>query len=246
MEKWRLLNLEFKDPILNMAIEESILLAVNEGVSPNTIRFWKNIKSVVIGRSQNIADEVNVEACKRYGVKILRRLTGGGTVYQDLGNLNWTFVISCYSKLYPKTLSDLYYSSCRVVIEGLKYLGLDAEFKPPGSILVRDKKVSGSAAYFKKNAALCHGTLLIDANLTILSKVLSRPRYQVTNIKNELKKHKFSSVSTIQRTILRGFKKLYQIEVELGKLSEYEIELFRLLYKKKYKKNSWNLKGMTP
>ncbi len=245
MEKWRLLNLEFNDPYLNMAIEESILLAVNEGASPNTIRFWRNIKSVVMGRSQNLADEVNVEACKRHEVKILRRFTGGGTVYQDLGNLNWTFVISCYSKLYPKTLSDLYDSTCKVVIEGLKYLDADVEFKPPNSIWVKGKRVSGSAAYIKKNAALCHGTLLIDADLAILSKVLSRPRYPVTNIKNELKKHKFASVFGIQRAILRGFKKLYQIEVELGKLSEYEKELFRLLCEKKYKKRSWNFKGVS-
>jgi lipoate-protein ligase A len=245
MERWRLLNLEFNDPYLNMAIEESILLAVNEGLSPNTIRFWRNAKSVVIGRFQNVTDEVNVEACKVYGVKILRRFTGGGTVYHDCGNLNWTFVISYHSKLYPKTLSDLYDSTCKVVIEGLKYLGVEAEFKPPNSILVKGKKISGLAAYIKKNAVLCHGTLLIDADLAILSKVLSQPRYQVTNIKNELKNYKFASISSIQKAILRDFRKLYRIKVGHGKLSEYEKELSRLLHEKKYLKNSWNFKGIS-
>jgi lipoate-protein ligase A len=228
-----------------MAIEESILLAVNEGLSPNTIRFWRNAKSVVIGRFQNVTNEVNVEACKVYGVKILRRFTGGGAVYQDRGNLNWTFVISCHSKLYPKTLSDLYDSTCKVVIEGLKHLGVNAEFKPPNSIWVEGKKISGSAAYIKMNAALCHGTLLIDTDLTILSKALSRPRYPVTNIKNELKNHKLASISNIQRTILRSFEKLYRIEVEFGDLSEYEKELSKLLYKEKYKRGLWNFKGVS-
>jgi lipoate-protein ligase A len=245
MEKWRLLNLGFNDPYLNMAIEESILLAVNEGLSPNTIRFWRNTKSVVIGRSQDVLDELNVEACRIYGVKIVRRFTGGGTVYHDLGNLNWTIVISYNSKLYPKTLSDLYNSTCKIVIEGLKYLGVNAEFKQPNSIWVKGKKISGVAAYVKKNAALSHGTLLIDADLAILSKVLSHLCYPVTNIKNELKKPKFALMPSIQRAILGVFKKLYQTEFELGKLSEYEKELSKLLYETKYKKSSWNFKGMS-
>jgi lipoate-protein ligase A len=244
MEKWRLLCLKTSDPHLNMAIEEAVLIAVNEGKSPSTVRFWRNARSVVLGRSQNIADEINIKECERHGVRVVRRFTGGGAVYQDFSNLNWTFVISRNSKLFPENFSTLYKLTCMAVIEGLKDLYLNAEFKQPNSIWIGDKKVSGLAAYIKRNAALCHGTLLVNTDINMVSKVLLRPRYPVTNIRNELKDNGVVSIFTIERAILRGFQKLYKIQVKPKRLSKYESSISRSLYEEKYGKNFWNLKGM--
>ncbi|MBS7646478.1 MAG: biotin/lipoate A/B protein ligase family protein [Candidatus Bathyarchaeia archaeon] len=244
MEEWRILYSESNDPYLNMAIEEAILTAVNEGKSPSTVRFWRNSRSVILGRSQNVDEEVNIKECEKYKVQILRRFTGGGTVYQDLGNLNWTFVISRYSKFYPESFSELYEFSCNAVIEGLKEIGIDAEFRPPNSIWLKNKKVSGLAAYIKRNAVLCHGTLLVYAEIKILSKVLSKPRYEVTNIKDELKECSIS-MDDIKHAILHGIEKTYKIKVNPGDLNAYESVLSKFLYKERYERKSWNFKGTT-
>lgn len=245
MEKWRLLCSNLADPCLNMAIEEALLVAVSEGKSPSTMRFWRNSRSVFIGRSQNVVEEVNAEECGRHGVKIVRRFTGGGAVYQDLGNLNWTFVISGDSRFYPTTLSELYGFACNTVIEGLKSLNVDAKFIQPNSIFVKNKKVSGSAAYVKRKAALCHGTLLVHANTMLLSKVLTKLRYEVTNIKDEVENSSLISLHAIRDAILQSFERLYGVEVELGCLNKYEVYLSRLLYREKYSKASWNFKRTT-
>lgn len=247
MEKWRLICSNLNDPYLNMAIEEALLIAVSNGKSPSTLRFWQNSRSVVIGRSQNVIEEVNLEECKRYGVEIVRRFTGGGAVYHDLGNLNWTFVIRGDSKFYPSTLSELYERACNTMVKGLKdYLNINAEFIRPNSIFIGNKKVSGSAAYVKKGAALCHGTLLIHANLMILTKVLTRLRYNVTNIRNETENSNLGSLQAIKNAILQSFRRLYGVEIEPGYLSKYEATLSKLLYREKYSKTSWNLKGTIP
>ncbi|MBS7605650.1 MAG: lipoate--protein ligase family protein [Candidatus Bathyarchaeia archaeon] len=243
MEKWRLLHSNFNDPYLNMAIEEAILIAVDEGKSPSTLRFWRNSRSVILGRSQNIIDEVNIEECERHRVKVVRRFTGGGAVYQDLGNLNWTFIISRDSELYPNAFSELYEFACNIVIGGLKDLGVNAEFIRPNSIFVKNKKISGLAAYIKRKAVLCHGTLLVHANLRILSKVLFKLRYEVTNIRDELENNSPVSMSAIKDAILHNFERRYKIEVKPGSLNTYEISLSKSLYEWKYRRDSWNFKG---
>lgn len=243
MEEWRLLRSNLSNPYLNMAIEEAILVSVNEGEAPSTLRFWRNSRSVVLGRSQNVSDEVNIKECKRYGVKIIRRFTGGGAVYQDLGNLNWTFIISRESEFCPNTLSELYEFACNIVIEGLKDLGVDARFIRPNSIFVRNRKVSGLAAYIKRNAVLCHGTLLIHSNLKILSKVLSRPRYEVTNIADEIKDGSLVTIRVIRDAILHSFKRQCRVRVKPGDLNLYEVLLSKSLCEGRYQRDSWNFWG---
>jgi lipoate-protein ligase A len=224
-----------------MAIEEAMLFAVNEARAPNTIRFWRDRESVIIGRSQKIEEEVNLDKCAKFGVRVLRRFTGGGAVYHDLGNLNWSIVINRSSRLYPKRVLEVYEEVCGVIVESLRYLGVEAKFEEPNNIMVDGKKVSGSAAYIKKNAALCHGTLLMNANLTNLNNVLSRPRYAVTNIIDGSEKTFSLSIPLLKMMILLNFGKLYQIKFRSGKLSQYEIKL-AALFVRKYRSRLWNFK----
>lgn len=243
MEEWRVLDSRSFDPYRNMAIEEAVLLAVNEAKVPNTIRFWRNTESVIVGRSQKIEEEVNLDKCTKLGVKILRRFTGGGAVYHDLGNLNWSIVMNRSSILYPKTILEIYKEACGAIVESLRYLGVDAKFEEPNNVTVDGKKVSGSAAYIKKNAALCHGTLLLNANLANLNNVLSRPRYVVTNIINESEKRPSLTISLLKKAILLNFSKLYRIKFKAGKLSRYETRLASL-FETKYRSSPWNFKGI--
>ena len=95
MEKWRLIDTSFSDEApLNLAIEEAIFLEkINREVSPSTIRFWRNRKAVILGYSQKTHSEINLRTCREMNVQVVRRFTGGGAVYQDFGNLNYSIVI---------------------------------------------------------------------------------------------------------------------------------------------------------
>ena len=85
---WRLLDLEYADAPSNLALEEAIAGQVGEGKSPSTLRLWRNRNAAIIGENQSAYAEVRLGACKELGAEVVRRFTGGGAVYHDLGNLN--------------------------------------------------------------------------------------------------------------------------------------------------------------
>ena len=192
---WRVLLTGDVDPYRNMAFEESLLLSVESGSSPNTLRFWRNKRCVVIGLSQNKADELDLEKCHDYGVHILKRFTGGGTVYHDLGNLNWTVVCRMDIPVIKKIqgVYGLYERLSNPVVEALQDLDINAEFKPPNSIYLQKKKISGLAMCIKKSSILVHGTLLVNADINLLNRSLKKLKDPVTNIS-------FHTKSTFQQS----------------------------------------------
>ena len=243
MEAWRLLNSEFLDPYMNIAVEEAVLMAVNGKLSPNTIRFWRNVNSVVVGRNQSIKKAVDLNVCKKLGVTIVRRFTGGGTVYQDYGNLNWSIFFSRGNPINPVIISDVFKISGKAVAKGLEFLGINANFYPPNMIQFSGKKISGLAAYAKRNAILCHGTLLISTNLDTLSEVLPLHKNsltEVTCLEKELKQQ--VPLSVVRASILRGLEESYGVKTKLGTLSEKEMEKAKALYYEKYSRSEWNFK----
>src|SRR5256885_2711764 len=102
METWRLVDLEYRDdPFMNMSVEEAIPRAVGEGKAPNTVRFWHNSNTIVLGCFQSALLEVNFDACKETGTTVVRRFTGGGAVYHDAGNLNYAISLRKGHPLVP-------------------------------------------------------------------------------------------------------------------------------------------------
>ncbi len=253
MERWRLLDLEYEDPYMNMAVDEAVLKTVEAGAAPNTVRFWMNQNAIIIGRFQDVS-EVNTEACIRFCTPIVRRFTGGGAVYHDRGNLNWTIVVDKSHPLLSKDVFSVYSILCRPIVEGLKLLNIDAEFKSPNSIQVNKKKISGMAMYVGRRAILCHGTLLVSTDLNLLSellnvsnKMLKHPKagkklsthVEVTTIQRESGTH--ISIVDVKKSIMEGFQKLYRIKLDRGRLKEREEELSRQLYEQKYSRVKWSL-----
>jgi len=98
METWRLLDVEYRDdPFMNMSVEEAIPREVGEGKAPNTVRFWHNSNTIVLGCFQSATLEVNFDACKETGTTVVRRFTGGGAVYHDAGNLNYAVSLKIFN-----------------------------------------------------------------------------------------------------------------------------------------------------
>jgi len=154
---------EASDPFLNLAIENHLFRAIQPGM--RTLLLWRNDPSVVIGRHQNPWVECDLPSMTRDGVHLVRRQSGGGAVYHDPGNGNFSFLAS--GELYDQ---DVHFA---IVIDALARLGIEAERSPRNDILVDGRKISGNAFKHTRDRSFHHGTLLIDADLRRLTAYLA-------------------------------------------------------------------------
>ncbi|MCF0137642.1 MAG: lipoate--protein ligase [Oscillospiraceae bacterium] len=152
------------DPCYNLAFEEYVLKNRTEG---DWLMLWQNDNTVVVGLNQTAQEEINREYVDAMGVNVVRRRTGGGAVYHDLGNLNYSF-ISDTGALEEMTLQHFSEPVCRA----LKTMGLDAVCSGRNDILIDGRKISGTAQRIEKNRILYHGTLLFDSDLDAAAAAL--------------------------------------------------------------------------
>jgi lipoate---protein ligase len=253
VESWRLVDLEYPDdPFMNLAVEEAIPRMVGEGKAPSTIRFWHNSNTIVIGCFQSAKLEVNMEACKETGTEIVRRFTGGGAVYHDSGNLNYAISLRRGHPLVPgQNLQTVFEKLSEGSVEGLRKLGVKAEFQPVNDIQVEGKKVSGAAGSIRWNSVFHHGCILVNSDLSILGKVLNVPRVKledrhiasvqkrVTTVRDELGRE--VSTREVRDAIVDGIERCYEVRVEAGDLGKEELGLAEELYQTKYSRLEWNL-----
>lgn len=226
------------NPFENLAVEE-YLLHYCEETGHAVLYLWQNENTVVIGRNQNAYTECNVAYIKAHNVCIVRRLTGGGAVYHDLGNLNYTIIV-------PKPVYDINRST-GLIVASLRRLGIDAENNGRNDICINGRKVSGNAYYSNEKVGMHHGTILFRVNGDKMGSVLSVSR-------KKLSKHGISSVrarigdicskypnieiSDIENAIREnfcheyGFNELQDIEVSRRELEPYM---------EKYSSDAWNL-----
>lgn len=149
------------NPYINIACEYQLFLEYTEGV---ILYLWQNDPCVVIGRNQNMYAETNLEYLKEHHIYPTRRFSGGGAVYQDLGNVNFTFIGN--SKLVSE--KELLVLAQRAV----KQCGIDSEFSGRNDLMINQKKFSGLAYYYQNNTIMFHGTMLVDVDLEKLSNAL--------------------------------------------------------------------------
>jgi len=244
-----------------MAIDEAILTARTRNLAPNTIRFYRwNPSAVSIGKFQNIENEVQLDKCKKYGVDVVRRITGGGTVYHDTeGEITYS-VVANKKDLKAENINAVYAKFYDGIAEALKILGINADFnegnaKTCPNLTVNSKKISGSAQSHKKGVVLQHGTLLVDVDLEEMFTFLRVPwaktcmevinvaKNKITSIKKEL--GKTVSVEEVNNALSEGFKKALSIQLLEGELTPYENEIAKKLYKEKYTTDEWNFKGIS-
>ena len=178
------------DPYFNIATDEYIFKNLKE----DCFMLWRNDNAIIVGKHQNTLAEINVDYVKERGIKVVRRLSGGGAVYHDLGNLNFTF-----TRTGENTEMVDFERYTLPIIEVLQNLGVDAKFEGRNDLTIEGKKFSGNAEHVFKNKVLHHGTILYSSEMKDVSGALkinplkykdravkSIPK-RVTNVSNHLK-----------------------------------------------------------
>ncbi|MTI67759.1 MAG: lipoate--protein ligase, partial [Firmicutes bacterium] len=172
----------------------------------NILYLWQNENTVVIGRNQNPWKECNLKTLKKNKGKIVRRLSGGGAVYHDLGNLNFTFI--------SKESENRIRKNVKIIIKALNELNIDAYFSGKNDILVDGYKISGNA-FLTKDGLLCHhGTLLVDTNIERMIEVLNVSKVKLkskgidsvkSRITNLVDIKKNLNISTLKDSLIKNF-----------------------------------------
>jgi lipoate-protein ligase A len=260
MDTWRLFPLETNNAFMNMAIDEAILNARITGEVPNSLRFYRWQPSAVsIGKNQNPEAEIYLDACKQLGVDVVRRISGGGTVYHDYeGEVTYS-VVAKASDMGTADIATVYLKIYEAITDALRLLGITSDFsggdaKNCPNLTVKGKKISGSSQTITHSVVLQHGTILVNVDLPRMFQLIKFKdltctlaadigKRKITSIQNELA-HRVSP-DTVANALAQGFKAILKIQLEPSQLTSKEIEVAEKLCKEKYSTKEWNFSGKT-
>lgn len=233
------------DPHFNLATEEYLLKSSDEEI----FLIYINEPCIVVGKHQNLLSEINLKYVLGNKIKLARRISGGGTVYQDFNNLNFSFIHNC------KNLEQIDFRKfTNPILVALQNMGLDVLFSGRNDLLIDGKKISGNAMHIFKTRVLSHGTLLFNADLSKLSlalktdpqkyidKSIKSVRSKVTNISNYMENPK--SIEAFTQILFQSIISKFE-NYNITPITEQETELINQISKSKF--NTWEwIYGYSP
>lgn len=236
------------DPHYNLAFEEYIFKYLKS--DEEFVLLWRNGPSIIVGKNQNTVEEINLEFVKENNINVVRRVTGGGAVYHDLGNLNFSFIVNADNseKIDFKTYNV-------PIIKALEKIGVNCELSGRNDLVIDGKKFSGIAQSITKGRVLNHGTLLFDSKLETLSKSLNVKRdkieskgvksvaSRVTNIKPYVKED--IDVLEFKQVLLKNIFEYFNQPVEIYELSDEDRKNIQKMVDERYGTWEWNY-GRSP
>ncbi|WP_404433369.1 lipoate--protein ligase [Sutcliffiella horikoshii] len=234
------------DPRINLAIEEYALK--NLDIEDTYLLFYINEPSIIIGKNQNSVEEINTKYVEDNGIHVVRRLSGGGAVYHDYGNLNFSFITKDDGESFHN-----FKKFTAPVVEALKSLGVEAEMSGRNDILAEGRKISGNAQFSTRGRMFSHGTLLFDSEIEhvvsalnvkkdkIESKGIKSIRSRVANIKEFLKED--ITIEQFRQLLLEAIFK--SKDIPKYELTEADWKNIHELSKERYQNWDWNY-GKSP
>jgi len=235
------------DPRFNLALEQFAFDSLDRVNS--YFMLWQNHNSVIIGKNQNTSEEINANFVNAHNISVVRRLSGGGAVYHDLGNINFTFITGANEE---RALDCALF--CEPIQKALLSFGVPVEISGRNDMLIEEKKISGNARYIKRGRVMHHGTLLYDSDLDALSNALNPPNDKIESKAIKSVKSRVTNIRPFMKTdmtVKDFFSALKEKMFNLLNLQEYKLSGDEEAQIEKLKENvysqwSWNYGASLP
>jgi lipoate-protein ligase A len=247
---WRLVDSGLSEPEFTVAADEAIAIARSKMLVPNTLHFYRRkCPTVSLGYFQEVRKAINIDFCKRNDVHIVRRMTGGSAIYTDSGHLIYGLIVD--DNTLPLDRNKAFEKVCSAIVASLDFMGIEASFKPVNDVLVKGRKISGSAQMRRWGIVLQHGTLIMQNNQEMMigalkmdkEKIMKRgmkPATYVTSLDEVLGRE--TDAESVKSALVNGFEDAFDISLIPSQLTEFEEEKIKELIEIKYGCEKWNFK----
>ena len=219
------------NPAFNLALEQYAFDVLS--LEKDIFMLWQNSDTVIVGLHQNTAQEINKGFIDKENIPVIRRLSGGGAVFHDKGNLNFTFITR-----EPDESTIDFASSCKPIADALNSMGIPVEFRGRNDMTVEGKKFSGNARYYRDGRLMHHGTILFDVNLDnlakslhvaddkLISKGVKSVRSRVTNLREYIDIDVFEFWSKLKNTMADDLPEYKLTEQDLAAINKIKAERY--------------------
>jgi len=243
---WRMIDSGVVSPEFSAAADEAILNARVRDIVPNTLHFYiRDRPTISLGCNQSTEQSLFMDEIRRRGVKVIRRCTGGSAIFTDERQLIFALIMG--REQLPSDVLESYKVVCSAIIRGLRTLGIEPEHRPVNDIVLKDRKISGSAQLRRGGSVLHQGTILVDTDLECMASVLkskgdsSEQNKHPSNL-NEITGKKLE-MKDLKRAIKSGIAESFNVILEESPLTTQERSEIELLICNKYGTEKWNLRG---
>ena len=234
-QSFRIIDTGVREGRANIAFDAALIEERQADRVPDTIRFLRFPPTALIGRHQDLSREIDLTYCRNNGVGTVRRITGGGAIYLDEGQLGWELVFHRAS-LGVAALPELAEKICNAAALGFRHLGVDAKFRPRNDIEVDGRKISGTGGFFDGDVLIYQGTVLVDMNAQQMISALKVPQaklakreldsaaQRVVTLK-ELLGQDLPTMEAIKNALIEGFEEGLGISAKAGEITANEESL---------------------
>jgi lipoate-protein ligase A len=230
--RFRVVDTGVREGRFNIAVDQAMVELHQAGRIPDTFRFMRFPPTALIGRHQALGQEIDVPYCRAHGIGLVRRITGGGAIYLDEGQLGWGLVFHRHT-LGSVSLAELARDICQAVAVGLTRLGVQARYRPRNDIEVDGRKISGTGGFFDGDTLIYQGTVLVDMDPAAMVAALRVPRAKLEKRQldsaaqrvvtlRELLGPKTPGLPAIQQALLGAFSERFGVEWNMEELTAEE------------------------
>jgi len=249
MERWRLLDLDYSEPLVAQTFYEAVAEAVHRGLSPNTlILLQPGSPYACLGYHQDLEKEIDLEFCEEAGLPVIRRSQGGGATYLDRDQVFYQ-IVSKDSAAVPRDVERMFERLLSVTVETYRRLGVEAEFKPLNDVVVGGRKISGNGAGMHESASILVGNVILDLNYDLMARVLRVPdekfrdkmaksmREWVSTLRRELGEP--PTVEEVKRTYAEAFEEILGVELVREEPTDEEGRIFNEETRPRHTSREW-------